>query len=284
MNSNNDENVIIDNNIEAGIFLSLFLLALDIIIFIVIFNLFFFDFKKLSSPIQKLFLFLILDGISRLIRIYINTLRKRFLQELISSSIAAIQFHLSLSMLEQVFTDQRNDSYMIGELQIRNKNLFSFLFFCLTFSFKGLLSSYGLLSSIQYIVIFVSISIFYKYINNKIDIYLTNIQKNNSQFTSKNLIINIPFFVFIYLGINYILKLFGLVFENKLYESYMSMICTIFKEVGKYLVIILMILIYNAFNKYVIKTSEHTYNSQPIKPVEKQKVQVYKDEDESVQL
>ena len=64
----------------------------------------------------------------------------------------------------------------------------------------------------------------------------------------------------------------------------MSMVCTIFKEVGKYLVILLMISIYNAFNKYVIKTSEHTYNAQPIKPGEKQKVQVYKDEDESVQF
>ena len=47
---------------------------------------------------------------------------------------------------------------------------------------------------------------------------------------------------------------------------------------------VLFFIKYNAFNKYVIKTSEHTYNSQPIKPVEKQKVQVYKDEDESVQL
>ena len=112
---------------------------------------------------------------------------------------------------------------------------------------------------------------------------MTNIQKNNNQFTNKNFIINLPFFIYIYLVINYILRLFGLVSENKLYESYMSMICTIFKEVGKYLVILLMISLYNTFNKYV-RINEHTYNPQPTKPVEKQKVQVYKDEDEAVQF
>lgn len=275
---------IMDNHNKAGAFIALFFLGIDAITYIVTFTLYSCELKNLSLPKQKIYFFIILDGLLRFINIYTDAYYKSFVQEATFTLIATLQFYLSLAMLEQIFTDQRNDSYMISELQIRNKNLFSFLFFCLTFNFKGLLASYGLLSSIQYIVIFVSISIFYKYINNKIDIYLTNIEKNNSQFTSKNLIINIPFFVFIYLGINYILKLFGLVFENKLYESYMSMICTIFKEVGKYLVIILMILIYNAFNKYVIKTSEHTYNSQPIKPVEKQKVQVYKDEDESVQL
>ena len=274
---------IIDNHNKAGAFISLFFLGLDAIIYIITFTLFSCELKNLSAPKQKIYLFIILDGLLRLINIYVDAFRKSFIQETTFTLISTIQFHLALSLLDQIFTDQRNDSYMASELQIRNINLFSFLFFCLVFSFKGILVSFGLISSIQYICIFITLSIFYKYINNKIDIYLTNIQKNNNQFTNKNFIINLPFFIYIYLVINYILRLFGLVSENKLYESYMSMICTIFKEVGKYLVILLMISLYNTFNKYV-RINEHTYNPQPTKPVEKQKVQVYKDEDEAVQF
>lgn len=275
---------IMDNHNKADAFISLFFLGLDAIAYIVSFTIFSCDFKSLDSPKQKIYLFILLDGLSRLICIYTDAYRKTFVQETTFTLISSIQFHLSISMLEQIFTDQRNDSYMANELQIRNKNLFSFLFFCLVFSFKGILPSHGLLSSIQFICIFISISIFYKYMNNKIELYLTNVQKNNSQFTGRNFINNLPFFIFIYLGINYILQLFQLMLDNKLYESYMTMICIIFKEVGKYLVVLLMIMIFNTFNKYV-KTNEHTYTSQPIKPEEKKKaVQVYKDEDESVQF
>jgi hypothetical protein len=275
---------IMDNHNKADAFISLFFLGLDAIAYIVSFTIFSCDFKSLDSPNQKIYLFILLDGLSRLICIYTDAYRKTFVQETTFTLISSIQFHLSISMLEQIFTDQRNDSYMANELQIRNKNLFSFLFFCLVFSFKGILPSHGLLSSIQFICIFISISIFYKYMNNKIELYLTNVQKNNSQFTGRNFINNLPFFIFIYLGINYILQLFQLMLDNKLYESYMTMICIIFKEVGKYLVVLLMIMIFNTFNKYV-KTNEHTYTSQPIKPEEKKKVvQVYKDEDESVQF
>ena len=275
---------IMDNHNKADAFISLFFLGLDAIAYIVSFTIFSCDFKSLDSPNQKIYLFLLLDGLSRLICIFTDAYRKTFVQETTFTLISSMQFHLSISMLEQIFTDQNNDSYMANELQIRNKNLFSFLFFCLVFSFKGILPSHGLLSSIQFICIFISISIFYKYMNNKIELYLTNVQKNNSQFTGRNFINNLPFFIFIYLGINYILQLFQLMLDNKLYESYMTMICIIFKEVGKYLVVLLMIMIFNTFNKYV-KTNEHSYTSQPIKPEEKKKVvQVYKDEDESVQF
>ena len=275
---------IMDNHNKADAFISLFFLGLDAIAYIVSFTIFSCDFKSLDSPNQKIYLFLLLDGLSRLICIFTDAYRKTFVQETTFTLISSMQFHLSISMLEQIFTDQNNDSYMANELQIRNKNLFSLLFFCLVFSFKGILPSHGLLSSIQFICIFISISIFYKYMNNKIELYLTNVQKNNSQFTGRNFINNLPFFIFIYLGINYILQLFQLMLDNKLYESYMTMICIIFKEVGKYLVVLLMIMIFNTFNKYV-KTNEHSYTSQPIKPEEKKKVvQVYKDEDESVQF
>ena len=74
--------------------------------------------------------------------------------------------------------------------------------------------------------------------------------------------------------------------DNKLYESYMSMICTIFKEVGKYLVIILLVALYNTFNKYVKDTyfGYAPQNEVPLEKKEKKKVEVYKDEEETDNL
>lgn len=137
----------------------------------------------------------------------------------------------------------------------------------------------------MYICIFITITIIYKYLSNKIDIFLSNVEKKSSQFTTKNYMSNIPFFIFLYLSINYILKLFSLMIDNKLYESYMSMICVIFKEVGKYLVILLLICIYNIFEKY-IKTAEPGFTPSPITQIRKPKtqVQVYKDEEETIKL
>ena len=160
---------------------------------------------------------------------------KSFVREMVFSLIVTIQFYLAISMLEQIFTDKSNESMLINELQIKNKILFSIIFFCLVFSFKGLLVSYHLLSSIQYICILISISVFYKYIANKIDLFLSNIDRKNGQFNGKNFINNLPFFVFLYLILHYIFRLCALMIDNKLYESYMIMVCSIFKEVGKYL-------------------------------------------------
>ena len=210
---------------------------------------------------------------------YSDAYAKTFVQEIVFTLVVSIQFYLSVSMLEQVFTDKNNDSYLDNELHIKNKSLFSFIFFCLSFSFKGLLTSHTLLSLIQYICILISISVFYKYIGNKIDLFLTNIQRKNSQFQGKNFINNLPFFVFLYFIIYYILQLCALMIENKLYESYMFMFCTIFKEVGKYLVILLLISIYHSFNKYV-KEPDFAYQN---KPIENNQVKVYKDdEDEEI--
>ena len=146
---------IIDNHNKAGAFISLFFLGLDAITYIITFTLFSCELKNFYAPKQKIYLFIILDGLLRLINIYVDAFRKSFVQEATFTLISTIQFYLALSLLDQIFTDQRNDSYMASELQIRNINLFSFLFFCLVFSFKGILVSFGLISSIQYICIFI---------------------------------------------------------------------------------------------------------------------------------
>ena len=288
MNANIEENIL-DSQNEAGSFVSLFFLALDVIIFIVIFNLFGVSFKNLSSPRQKLYLFVILDGISRIISIYIDTMRISFLHELIFSCIATTQFYLTLSMLEQIFTDKNNDSFLENELKIKNKFLFSFLFFFLSFSFKGILTSYGILSLIQYLCSLASITIFYKYLYNKIDLFLTNVHKKNSQFIYRNYLLNLTFIILIYFFINYILQLFGLLIVNKIYESYLNIACTIFKEGGKYLIFALLCSIYRIYNTYV-KETDLGYIPQNTNPVDKpeqtgqKKVQVYKDEDEGDKL
>ena len=270
---------IMQNHNQAEAFISLFFAGLDVITYIVILTLFGFEFKSLDTPKQKLTIFLLLDGILRIINMYTDSYMQSFVREMVFSLIVTIQFYLSISILEQIFTDRSNESILINELRIQNKYLFSFIFFCLVFSFKGFMTS-NYLSLLQYIFILISISVFYKYIANKIDLFLTYILKKNNQFQGKNFINNLPFFVFLYFTIFYILQLCGLMINNKLYESYMTMICTIFKEVGKYLNILLLIAILYSFNKYV-KENEFSYNNKPIPNTHK--VTVYKDdEDEDI--
>ena len=270
---------IMQNHNQAEAFISLFFAGLDVITYIVILTLFGFEFKSLDTPKQKLTIFLLLDGILRIINMYTDSYMQSFVREMVFSLIVTIQFYLSISILEQIFTDRSNESILINELRIQNKYLFSFIFFCLVFSFKGFMTS-NYLSLLQYIFILISISVFYKYIANKIDLFLTYISKKNKQFQGKNFINNLPFFVFLYFTIFYILQLCGLMINNKLYESYMTMICTIFKEVGKYLNILLLIAILYSFNKYV-KENEFSYNNKPIPNTHK--VTVYKDdEDEDI--
>ena len=274
MNSDVYEEIMQNHN-QAEAFISLFFAGLDVITYIVILTLFGFEFKSLDSPKQRLTMFLLLDGILRIINMYTDSYMQSFVREMVLSLIVTLQFYLSISMLEQIFTDKSNESFLVNELQIKNKYLFSIIFFCLVFSLKGLMTS-NFLSSIQYICILILISVFYKYIANKIDLFLTNISKKNNQFQGRNFINNLPFFVFLYFTIFYILQLCGLMIDNKLYESYMTMICTIFKEVGKYLNILLLIAIYHSFNKY-IKQNEFVYETKPIQ--KDNKVQVYKDDE-----
>jgi hypothetical protein len=278
MNSVIDEEIIQNHN-QAEAFISLFFAGLDAITYIVILTLFGFEFKSIDSPKQKLTMFLLLDGILRIINMYTDLYMQSFAREMLFSLIVTLQFYLTISMLEQIFTDKTNESFLLNELQIKNKYLFSFIFFCLVFSFKGFMTS-NFLSSMQYICILILISIFYKYIANKIDLFLSNISRRNNQFQGRNFINNLPFFIFLYFTIFYVLQLCGLMIDNKLYESYMTMICTIFKEVGKYLNILLLIAVYHSFNKY-IKESDFVYDNKQNQS--DNKVQVYKDdEDEDI--
>lgn len=278
MNSIIDEEIMKNHN-QAEAFISLFFAGLDALTYIVILTLFGCEIGGVDSPKQKLSIFLLLDGVLRIINMYTDYYVRSFVKEIVFSLIVSMQFYLSISVLDQLFTDKSNETFLINELQIKFKYLFSGIFFCLVFSFKGLMESYYLLTSIQYIIILISISVFYKYMANKIDFFLSNISKRNNQFQGRNFINNLPFFIFLYFIIYYILQLCALMIDNKLYESYMTMICVIFREVGKYLIILLLIAIYHSFSKYS-KEYDSSYNH---KPIQNEKVKVYKDdEDEEI--
>ena len=104
---------------------------------------------------------------------------------------------------------------------------------------------------------------------------MSNIERKNPQFKEREIIIYLPFFIFLSFIIYYFLQLLGLLINNKLFESYLIMICIIFKEIGKYMDIILLISIFYSFNKYIKEQN----SSLSIKPVINNKVTVYKDEE-----
>ena len=269
---------IMSNHNKAESFISLFLFALDVLIYIVMVSLYNCSLKNMTSPKKNLYIFIMLDALSRLINIFTDAYSKDFIQEITFNLIASIQFYLALSIVGSIFSDRKIETFNENELKIKNKALFSFIFFCLFFSLKGIMISYQLFTFIQYMFILIFISIFYKYFNKKVELFVASIDKKCEENTTKALLYNLPFFISIYFSINYVLQLFALMISNKLYESYLSMTCTIFKEVGKYLVLLNLITIYNTYIKY-IDDSDNSYVPQK----QTKKVDVYKDE-ETVKL
>ena len=270
---------------QADVFISLFFAGLDAVCYLIIITLFGCEFK-LNSPKQKLSLLIILDAVLRIINMYTDEYSKYWLKEMFLSTFSTIQFYVILSCLNQIFTDKGNDNSLENDLEIKNKTLITCIFFALVFSFKGLLLYYRLLSALQYICIIASVYIFSKYIGTKIEIFLSNITKKHSSFIGENFMNNLPFFITIYFILNYSFELISLLIVHKLYASYMIMLCKIFKEVGKYLIFLLLIIINHSFNKY-IQNYDFGFSSSGMNEIktkdkdnERARVNIYKDEDE----
>jgi hypothetical protein len=270
---------------QADAFISLFFAGLDAVCYLIIITLFGCEFK-LNSPKQKLSLLIILDAVLRLINMYTDEYSKYWLKEMFLSTFSTIQFYVILSCLNQIFTDKGNDNSLENDLEIKNKTLITCIFFALVFSFKGLLLYYRLLSALQYICIIASVYIFSKYIGTKIEIFISNITKKHSSFIGENFMNNLPFFITIYFILNYSFELISLLIVHKLYASYMIMLCKIFKEVGKYLIFLLLIIINHSFNKY-IQNYDFGFSSSGMNEIktkdkdnERARVNIYKDEDE----
>ena len=290
------EEEIMRNHNQADAFISLFFAGLDAVCYVIILTLFGCDFNSFKSIKQKLSLLIVLDAVLRIINMYTDEYSKYFIKEVFFSLFSTIQFSIIISCLNQIFTDKCNDHSLESDLEIRNQNLFSILFFILVFSFKGIFQTYKLISTLQYICIIIGIYILSKYIGGKIEIYLANVVKKDSSFGGENFINNMPFFISIYFILNYCFELFSLLIEHKLYASYMIMLCKIFKEVGKYLVFLLLISIYHTFNKYMVEDDfgfsnnnannpnnvNNVNNDNDLRshPTERTRVKIYEDEDE----
>ena len=278
------EEEIMRNHNQADAFISLFFAGLDAVCYIIILTLFGCDFNSYHSPKQKLTLLIVLDAVLRIINMYTDEYSKYFIKEIFFSLFSTLQFYIIISCLNQIFTDKSIDSSLESELEIRNQYLFTGLFFFLVFSFKGIFMAYKLISTLQYVCILIGIYILSKYIGGKIEIYLANVVKKDSSFSGENFVNNMPFFISIYFILHYCFELFSLLVEHKLYASYMIMLCHIFKEVGKYLVFLLLITIYHIFNKYMVEDdfgfSVPAATEPKGQPTEKTKVNIYKDEDE----
>lgn len=267
------------NHNQADVFISLFFAGLDAVCYIIILTLFGCDFGIYNSPKEKLSILIVIDAVLRIINMYTDEYSKYFKKEFFFTSISTIQFYIIISCLNQIL-EKSNEANLDTDLQIRNKTPMIIIFFSLVFSFKGILSSYKLISVLQYICIIIGIYILLKYIGSKIEAYLAIIVKKDPSFGGENFVNNIPFFISLYFMINYLIEIINLFVEHKLYESYIIMICKIFKEVGKYLVFLLLMTCYHTFSKYI---SEEVlgFNSDEVKvsSSDKNNANIYKDED-----
>ena len=232
-----------ENHNLAQSYIYVVLLVFDTIIFIM--NLIFFgiELKNFYSLRQKLFNILMLDIIQRTINIFTDAYLNSLLQETVFNLIATIQFYFYLQILERIFAE------------FFEKYLYSILFFCETFDIKVIISENKLFCTIQYIFIILFIYIFYVKIMDCLEIFLNNIFKINIYYQGGLFLLKIPFFILIYLIIHYLFGLISLLIENELYQSYIIMICLVFREVSKYLTILHLIMILYAYNEYIKKSA-----------------------------
>jgi len=238
---------IIEKHDTADSLISLFFALIDMIIYIIILFIFGCEFnKKFFSHRQKLSLLLILDAVLRIINLYITTFIYSVLKEIIITLIVTLQFYLMVLLLNQIFTDKNNES-LLESLEIKYPFLTSVAFFFLSF----ILNFSKAISFFKYILAIIALLGYGYYIDIKVNLFLKNVEKKNPYFPGQRFTSNIPQYIIIYFVIYYILKIFGLFIENKLYFSYMEMACDVFKEVGKYLSFSLVISIYYLFNKYI---------------------------------
>ena len=240
---------------EISDYISLFFIGFDAFLIIIILNVFKWKWTSRYSPTKKLSLLIILDIQMRIIKLLTDISANSFFKELIFTSLRTIQFVIIINFLNEVLTDRRNEYN--SDVKIDNFNLVIGLFFSLTFSFKGILSFYRIISGFQCILIIKCIYILYKIFGDRIESFLNIVYRINGNFSGKNCIKNIPFIISSSLIVNYCVQILVLLLRNKLYKSYLKIICLLFKEVGKNLVIVLLIIIYylkknkdNSSNKY----------------------------------
>lgn len=266
---------------EANAFISLFFAGSDAIIYIIILFLFGWEYKNSDSPKQKLSFLIILDAFLRIITVFTDVYSKSFIKELFFSSFAAIQFYTIIIFINQMFNEKNHEYNLEINSEMGNAKLLTCIFFPLIFSFKAIMSSYKLLSIIQYTFIIVTAYIISNYVEKRMTNFFFIIMEKNAQFGNLIYISNFPYFISLYIMINYFIEILALLVSNNLLAVYIDMICLIFKESVKYLVIILLIMINYTFDKYSTYSDLDFNNQSKNDDSETTKVEVYKDEEEA---
>ena len=251
-------NEIKKNHNEAEQYIYLFLVGIDAVTFIGAIIFFGFEIENFDSPRHKLFTILFLDIIVEIISIFTDAYINNLLQETVFTLILAIQFYLYLQIIERVFSE------------FIYKYLFSFIYFLIVFDIKMIFPNNKLFCVIQYISAIFLIYFLYKRMMTKLDNFMNNVLKINIYYQGGIFAFNLPFFILVYLIIFYVFKLIELLIESELYKSYIIMICLVFKEVSKYLIIFHLFIILYAYNKY-IKNSGVAYTIEQNKNLNKNK-------------
>ena len=251
-------NEIKKNHNEAEQYIYLFLVGIDAVTFIGAIIFFGFEIENFDSPRHKLFTILFLDIIVEIISIFTDAYMNNLLQETVFTLILAIQFYLYLQIIERVFSE------------FIYKYLFSFIYFLIVFDIKMIFPNNKLFCVIQYISAIFLIYFLYKRMMTKLDNFMNNVLKINIYYQGGIFTFNLPFFILVYLITFYVFKLIELLIESELYKSYIIMICLVFKEVSKYLIIFHLFIILYAYNKY-IKNSGVAYTIEQNKNLNKNK-------------
>ena len=260
---------IISKHNFAELLLSIFFVLADIILYLA--SLFIFQNASNSKFPHKKYLSYgyFYDIIIRIAKIFISTFIFSLIKEIIITALVSIQFYLIIYSFNIIFTDKLNENYVENDLKIKFPILITILFFVFTFMHEFS----KIISLVQYISAIIAIFFFGRYIQKKIALFFENIKKQNQDY-KESCFINLLYLIPIYFYFFYIIKIVNLLPKNMLYFSYMEMISDTFKETGKYLVFILLIVIYFIFNKYlnIDKTQFESKNN----------VVVYKDTEELV--
>jgi hypothetical protein len=260
------------NHNEAIVFISLFFAFLDSLFYILIIVNFGYEYKGFNYPKEKLSLLIIIDAVQRIIRTFTDDYSKGWFKEFFFTFLTTGQFYIIFDCLGKIISKKTEN------LEIQNKDFLSWIFFFYVFDFKGLFEYYKIITTLQYILIIFSIILFSKHIIEKLNKFVSIFDgKLNFQGRFVN---TFPQFIALYFIINYSGQLVSLLVNNLLYTNYIEMICQIFKEGGKYLVFLLLIMIFNYSNKYLNDDDTEHKETPKSEKAKKKKVTIYKDEDE----
>lgn len=232
-----------DKHNKADAFISLFFAAVDVVCYLLVLIILGCGFKNFFSPKQMIMHILIIDVMYRIYSIYNNTFNYAIINEVFLSFFSTLQFCLFNNILKRIFKDEYYDGN--ESIEIKNPLLFSIIFYPISFNFN-LSKGFGIF---QYLLGMMLLLAYVYYIQSRISVYLKYLDKKQTTFPGRNLLNNLPFVIggyyIIYLGF----KIWILFIQNELYISYIMMICDIFKEVGKYLSLGLLIIMVSSFKK-----------------------------------